>query len=219
VDGGEEASFVPLWKPPFVSRLAAEDRCHMNGLATADGEAGFVTAVAKSDVADGWREHRRSGGIVIDVASGETVAEGLSMPHSPRLYRERLWLHDSGTGRFGFIDRKRGRFEEVAFCPGYLRGLVFAGSFALVGLSKLRPENRTFQNLPLTDALARKGTSAHCGIEVIDLERGDAVHRLRIEGVVNELYDVAALAGARRPMAFGFKTDEIRRLITIGKPA
>jgi len=24
------ASFKPLWRPPFVSRLAAEDRCHLN---------------------------------------------------------------------------------------------------------------------------------------------------------------------------------------------
>ena len=26
-------SFVPLYRPPFVSKLAAEDRCHLNGLA------------------------------------------------------------------------------------------------------------------------------------------------------------------------------------------
>jgi uncharacterized protein (TIGR03032 family) len=26
------ASFAPLWRPGFVSRLAAEDRCHLNGL-------------------------------------------------------------------------------------------------------------------------------------------------------------------------------------------
>ena len=30
-------SFVPRWRPPFVSALAAEDRCHLNGLAVADG--------------------------------------------------------------------------------------------------------------------------------------------------------------------------------------
>src|SRR4029077_7559749 len=31
-------SFAPLWQPPFISRLAPEDRCHLNGLALADGE-------------------------------------------------------------------------------------------------------------------------------------------------------------------------------------
>jgi hypothetical protein len=37
---------------------------------------------------------------------------------------------------------------------------------------------------------------------------------MRIEGVENELYDVVALAGVRRPMALGFKSDEIRRVRT-----
>ena len=32
-------SFVPRWRPPFISALAAEDRCHLNGLAMVDGDA------------------------------------------------------------------------------------------------------------------------------------------------------------------------------------
>ena len=63
------ASFTPLWKPRFISRLAAEDRCHLNGMAMRDGKPAFATAVGQSDVADGWREHRRSGGCLIDVES------------------------------------------------------------------------------------------------------------------------------------------------------
>ena len=39
-----EYSFVPRWKPPFISALAAEDRCHLNGLAVADGRPRYVTA-------------------------------------------------------------------------------------------------------------------------------------------------------------------------------
>ena len=97
----ETHSFWPLWKPPFVSRLAAEDRCHLNGLAMRDGVPAYATAVSEGDVADGWRDFRRDGGVVIDVAAGEIVLRGLSMPHSPRWYRGRLWLHNSGTGEFG----------------------------------------------------------------------------------------------------------------------
>jgi hypothetical protein len=33
---------------------------------------------------------------------------------------------------------------------------------------------------------------------------------------VRELYDVAALVGTQRPMALGFKSDEIRRHIVVG---
>lgn len=212
-------SFVPLWHPPFVSRLAAEDRCHLNGLALRDGVPVFVTAVARSDVADGWRERRRDGGVVLDVASGEVVAAGLSMPHSPRWFDPgngaRLWLLESGTGRFGYLEPASGRLVEVAFCPGYARGLAFHGRFAVIGLSLAR-ENKTFQGLPLDDALARRGAEARCGLLVVDLRTGDVVHWLRFGGMVRELYDVVTLPGVRRPTALGLVTDEIRRTITIG---
>ena len=213
-------SFVPGWQPPFISRLAAEDRCHLNGLAMQDGRPAFVTAVARSDVADGWRDWRRDGGVVIDVASGEIVASGLSMPHSPRWHDAgkggRLWLLDSGTGRFGHVEPDSGRFVEVAFCPGYARGMAFHGSFAMIGLSLAR-DNKTFQGLALDEALAVRGVEARCGLLVIDLRTGDTVHWLRFGGLVKELYDIAVLPGVRRPMALGLVTDEIRRTITIGE--
>lgn len=211
----ERASFVPLWRPPFISKLAAEDRCHLNGLAMRDGYPGFVTAVSRSDVAAGWRDHRRDGGIVVDVATCEIVAEGFAMPHSPRLRDGRLWLLESGTGYFGYVDPASGRFEKVTFCPGYLRGLAFFGEFAIVALSRCR-ENRTLAGLPLDDELAKRCASPRCGLMVIDLRTGDIVHWLAIEGTVQELYDVVVLPGIVRPMAIGFKTDEIRRIITIG---
>jgi len=210
----ETASFTPLWKPPFLSKLAAEDRCHLNGLAMEDGKPRYVTAVAETDVVDGWREKRVGGGIVIDVQSNDVVARGFSMPHSPRIHDGRLWLLNSGTGELGWVDLKTGKFEPVCFCPGYLRGLAFAGQFALVGLSKPR-ENRTFTGLPLDERLKSKGGEARCAIQVVDLKSGDIVHWMRLEGVVNELYDVAVLPGIRRPMALGFKSDEIRRFLTV----
>jgi len=207
-------SFKPIWRPPFISKLAAEDRCHLNGLAMKDGRPAYVTAVSQSDVADGWRDHRSDGGIVIDVASNAIVAAGLSMPHSPRWHNGKLWLLNSGTGHFGYVDLASGRFEPVAFCPGYMRGLSFHGDFALVGLSRPR-HNKTFSGLPLDDNLKAKQAEPRCGIQVIDLRTGDAVHWVRFEGVVEELYDVVALPGVRRPMALGFKTDEIRRVLSI----
>jgi uncharacterized protein (TIGR03032 family) len=216
-------SFRPVWRPPFVSRLAAEDRCHLNGLALVDGRPGFVTAVAASDVADGWRDRRHDGGVVAEVASGETVLAGLSMPHSPRWHDAgdgpSLWLLDSGNGHFGRADLKAGRFEPVAFCPGYARGLALSGRYAVIGLSRPRGENRTFAGLALDQALASRGAEARCGLLVIDLRTGDAVHWLRLEGVVEELYDVAVLPGAQRPMALGLVSDEIRRVITVGEDA
>ena len=208
-------SFEPLWQPSFVTRLAAEDRCHLNGLAMENGTPAYVTAAGKSDAREGWRDHRRDGGVVIDVRANQIVLEGLSMPHSPRLHRGKLWLLDSGNGQFGYVDLKRAKFEPVAFCPGYARGLAFVGDFAVVGLSKPR-ENKTFSGLPLDERLREKNIEARCQLQVIDLKRGDVVHSLRMEGVVTELYDVIVLPGVRRPTALGFKTDDIRRVISIG---
>ena len=209
----ETHSFKPLWKPPFISKLAAEDRCHLNGLAMREGKPYYVTMVSQSDVADGWREHRINGGCVMDITNNEIIAEGLSMPHSPRWYQEKLWILNSGTGELGFIEKETGKFNPVTFCPGYLRGFSLYNDFAEVGISEPR-HNKTFQGLPLDERLKEKKANPRCGLLIIDLRTGDIVHSLRIEGVVEELYDVEVLPQIRRPMAIGFKTDEIRRFVT-----
>ena len=211
----QQHSFIPLWKPKFISRLAAEDRCHLNGLGMRDGQLRYVSAVSQSDVADGWRDSRRDGGCCIDVSTNEVIVSGLAMPHSPRWYDNKLWLLNSGAGEFGYVDEQRGVFEPVAFCPGYLRGCAFSGNFAIVGLSQPR-HNKTFSGLPIAEKLLSVDAKARCGLSVIDLRSGDIVHWLRIEGVVEELYDVVVLPGVRRPMAIGLKTDEIRRVVTMG---
>ncbi len=209
----DDYSFRPLWKPPFLSKLAAEDRCHLNGLAMKDGKPKYVTAVSRSDVADGWRDRRSDGGIVMDTETNEIVAEGFSMPHSPRVWQDRLWLLNSGAGWFGWVDTDTGEFNATTFCPGYARGLSFHGNYAVIGLSAAR-ENRTFKGLPLDEELKRKDAEDRCGLMVVDMATGDAVHWMRIEGVVRELYDVCALPGVRRPMLMGFKTDDVKRVLS-----
>ena len=71
------------------------------------------------------------------------------------------------------------------------------------------------ESLRRVQTLAPDNAEARCGAQVIDLRTGDAVHWLRIEGIVDELYDVITLPGVRSLMALGFKTDEIRRVISI----
>jgi uncharacterized protein (TIGR03032 family) len=179
-----------------------------------DGEPCYVTAVSRSDVADGWPDHRQADGVVIDVKTNEVILDGLSMPHSPRLHQGKLWLLHSGRGEFAFVDRDRGRFESVAFIPGYGRGLSFIDDFAVVGVSKPR-YNRRFSGLPLDGRFQEENAQARCGLYVIELNTGDAVHWLHIEGLVDELYDVAVLRNIRRPMTIGLKSDEIRRVLSM----
>lgn len=207
-------SFKPLWTPPFISKIAAEDRCHLNGLAMMDGAAKYVTCVSRSDAVGGWRDRRADGGVVIDVQSNDIICEGLSMPHSPRVHNGRLYVLNSGTGEFGWVDVQSGRFNPIAFCPGYARGMTFVDKYAVIGLSEAR-KNKTFSGLALDDALKSRDVDARCGFIIVDLDTGDAVEWLKIDGVVTELFDVAHLRGTQCPSALGLIGSDIHSTFSI----
>ncbi len=207
-------SFTPVWKPSFISQIINEDRCHLNGMAMSEGKPRYVTAVSKSNTIDGWRDRRSNGGVVIDVEKNAMVCEGLAMPHSPRLYNNKLWVLNSGAGELGFVDRDKKDFKVTAFCPGFLRGLAFSGRYAFVGLSKPRYER--FEGLPLDSKLKEADSEPWCGVQVIDLETGTCVEWFRIDGAIAEIYDVAVLPNVACPMSLGFASDDIRALITHG---
>ena len=209
-----EYSFEPIWSPPFIKGIVGEDRCHLNGLAMVDGKPGFVTAVSASDTFEGWREHRETGGVVVDVNTNEIICTELSMPHSPRWYKGRLWLHNSGKGEFGYVDLKSGKFEPVVFCPGYLRGLTFIGEYAIIGLSMPR-DNKTFAGLPLDGELSSRKQEALCGLYVINLKSGKIMHSLVMEGLVSELYDVAVLPDVIQPKLLGPTSPEIKQTVSV----
>lgn len=205
-------AFRPLWRPAFVSRLAPEDRCHLNGLAVDDGRVRYATACAASDIVDGWRERRADGGVLIDVTTDRIIADGLSMPHSPRLHGGAVWLLNSGSGHLVRIDPQSARREEVAFCPGFLRGLAFIDDFAVVTLSL--PRYGRFQGLALDGELTRRNASAWCGLMVIDTRNGDIVEWVRLDGEM-ELFDVAAILLARCPLALAPDSPDLQEAITV----
>jgi len=206
-------SFEVKWKPFFISKLAPEDRCHLNGLALRDGEPRYVTCAAKSDIASGWKDQRLGKGVIIDILYNKIICEGLTMPHSPRWYLNRLWLLEAGTGYLGYLNKKN-EFEKVTFCPGFLRGLDFYENYAFVGTSKLRQE-RTFSGMPIEETLKEKGGNAQCGVYIIDTNNGNIMHNITFEGMVKELYDVIVLPGIKRPSAIGTKSEEIRWIIQL----
>ncbi|MGO9469580.1 MAG: TIGR03032 family protein [Isosphaeraceae bacterium] len=194
IDGS--ASFTPQWRPPFVSALEPTDRCHLNGLGMVDGRPRYVTALGETDEPAGWRANKAKGGILLDVASGEVITRGLSMPHSPRWYAGRLWVCESGAGTFGFIDPHTGKYAPIAEVPGFTRGLDFAGSLAFVGLSQVR-ESAVFSGIPITERLNEDQRT--CGVCAIDLRSGQVVALLRFETAVQEVFAVTVLPGRRYP--------------------
>ncbi|MBP6514894.1 MAG: TIGR03032 family protein [Steroidobacteraceae bacterium] len=206
-------SFKAVWKPKFISKLAPEDRCHLNGLAMVGGKAKYVTAVCRSDSVDGWRERRQDGGVVIDVETNEVVCEGLSMPHSPRWSRGKLWLLNAGTGYLGWVDFEKKAFVPHTFCPGFMRGLSILGNFAAIGLSK--PRNKRFEGLALDAELKKRDAEPWCGVQIVSLTTGDVVQWIRFDGDITEIFDVTFLPGVRSAMMVGLKTTEIRDLITV----
>lgn len=205
-------SFEAVWKPPFIDTLIAEDRCHLNGLAMKDGKPGYVTCVATTNESGGWRQHRNNGGVVIDVQTGDTLCAGLSMPHSPRVWDGKLWLHQSGLGEFGFIDLNTGKFEAICKFPGFVRGLSFHDRYAVVGVSLPRA-NSGFEDLQISDQMAKNGVTPECAIYVIDMAAGKVVHQVKIGPNVDEIYDVAFLPGVRNPKFVRHQSDEIKYFI------
>jgi len=205
-------SFRPIWKPNFISKLAPEDRCHLNGLAMDEGRPRYVTAVSRSDVVSGWRERRHEGGVLIDVESGLIITNQLSMPHSPRVVGGQVYALDSGRGQIIRIDPATGAKTDIAFCPGFLRGLAIHDGHAIVTLSK--PRNGTFNGLLLDGALRERDADPWCGILIVNLSTGDIVEWIRLEGHITELFDVAAIPGVRCPMALGPNTVEIQNSIS-----
>src|SRR6266404_377620 len=203
-------SFVPRWRPPFITALAAEDRCHLNGLAIVDGRPKYVTALGKTDTAHGWRANKPHGGCLMEVGSGEVISRGLSMPHSPRWHDGRLWLLESGTGQLVLVDPASGRRQTVAALPGFTRGLALCGPYAFVGLSKIRATS-AMDGVPL----AERREQLQCGVAVVDLRSGQSIALLEFQTAVEEIFDVQLLPGLHFPEVVGFQQETIQHTFIV----
>lgn len=181
-------SIVPRWRPPFISGYDLSDRCHLNGLAMRDGKPKYVSALGTSDKPAGWRENKAFGGMIMDIDSNQIVIDGLSMPHSPRWYRDKLWVLESGAGQLITVDEKTGQKTIVAEVPGFCRGIDFIEHYALIGLSEVR-ETAVFAGLPLTE----REQDRKCGVWIVDIESGETAGFLVFSGGVQEIFSVQLL--------------------------
>ena len=198
-------SFVPRWRPRFVTALAPEDRCHLNGLAVVDGTPRFLTALGATDTPEGWRTNKKDGGVILDYATGEIAARGLSMPHSPRWHNGRLWVLESGRGSLGTVDLKTGRVDTVARVPGFTRGLDLVGPLAFIGLSQLR-ETNAFTDIPITE----ENNDRMSGVWVVNIENGETVAFLKFSRQVQEIFGVVLLRGAVFPVLLDDDSDLLK---------
>ena len=198
-------SFHPRWRPPFISALVPEDRCHLNGLAMLDGRPQFVTALGETDSRGAWRENKANGGLLMEVPTRTTLLRGLSMPHSPRWYDNKLWFLESGQGSIALADPRHGTWRTVAQMPGFTRGLDFFGPLAFIGLSQVR-ESATFSGIPLVERLEER----ICGVWIVDLRDGRVLGFLRFEEGVQEIFAVQVLPGARFPEMLEWNDERLK---------
>jgi uncharacterized protein (TIGR03032 family) len=203
----DDFSFKNKWSPSFITDQTPDDRCHLNGMAMQNGKPKFVTALGTTNAAKAWREKIQTGGVLMDVESKEIVVGNLPMPHSPRIYDQKLFALCSATGEVICADPATGKYSVVTKLQGFLRGMCRKGDFLFVGLSKLRQNASTFRDLPI----ARE--SIFCGIVVIHLPTGNQVGHIKYENSVEEIYDVQFLEGLRRPTILNTLKEEHRKAL------
>jgi uncharacterized protein (TIGR03032 family) len=188
-------SFVPRWRPPFITALSPEDRCHLNGMCLRDGQIRYVTALGETDKPGGWRDNKRAGGILMEYPSGEIITRGLSMPHSPRWHNGQLWILESGNGGVGIIEEKTGKYREICRLPGFTRGFDFAGPYAFIGLSQVR-ESAVFSGIAIAEV---PQDQRFCGVWIVDTRTGQVAGFVKFMDAVQEIFAVQALIDIRWP--------------------
>jgi uncharacterized protein (TIGR03032 family) len=123
-------------------------------------------------------------GVIFSGATREPIVRGLTRPHSARLYRDELWVDDSGYGRVAAI--RDGEAVTVARLPGWTRGLTFAGDFAFVGTSRVIPRFAHY-----APGLER----GICAVHALDVHSGEVLGSI-CWPAGNQIFDVAVLPRA-----------------------
>ncbi|AYV82228.1 MAG: TIGR03032 family protein [Homavirus sp.] len=214
-------NFDIFWTPSFITykndtpkknnKIPNEDRCHLNSFCIVDGKVKYATTVSDTDVEGGWRDNRVGGGIILDIETDEIVCSNLCMPHSLNYYKNKLYVLDSGTGRFGYVDFNEpnldNRFKEIAFIPGFLRGLKFIDTYAVIGMSMDRHE-KLFSGLPLNDIMKNKKINPRCGIKIVNIVTGDIEHSIELINVM-EIYGIGIVENSKTTRLLDLTTDSL----------
>jgi len=188
-----ESSFTPRWKPPFITAIKPQDRCHLNGVAMVDKIPAYVTALSQTDTAEGWRKEITKSGVLMRVPSGEIILEGLPMPHSPRIIDGELYLLLSATGEIIRVDPDNKRYDVLFKANAFVRGMAYHANYLFVGMSQARKSSKTFNELPVSEM------SDSAGVLVIDMTNWTLAGEIRYQSTVEEIYDVQVIPGTSRP--------------------
>jgi uncharacterized protein (TIGR03032 family) len=202
-------NFIPVWQPPFISQLASEDRCHLNGLVMINDKPKYVTALGMTDTHQGWRDNITAGGILIDIETNEVILSGLAMPHSPKMYNKELYILLSAKGELVKADIANKTYSVIKKFDGFCRGLAFHGDYAFIAFSKLRKNSSTFAKLSFSE------TANFAGIKIIHMPTGALVGEITYQSSVDEIYDIAVLPAMIRPNILNTSNDIYKYSLSI----
>lgn len=197
-------SFVPRWQPAWITELVPEDRCHLNGMAMRDGKPRYVTTFNQENSRGAWRKNREGRGTLIDIETDDILLSGLMMPHSPRFYRDKLYVCESGYGIIWCIDPETREKTLFAKLQGFTRGISFHDNLMFVGLSKVRASEAS-----LSPPLAQEFDETYSGVWVLDIDTGEVVTYMSFEGTVTQVYDVGIIPDALFPQVLEWQDNKI----------
>ena len=202
-------NFIPFWTPPFIDKITSEDRCHLNGMAMKNGKPKYATAFNNGNTSQSWRDKITETGIIIDVEKNTIIAEGLAMPHTPRIFNDELYVLLSATGELVKVNTEDGTYDVIIKIEGFVRGMSLYKDYLFIGISKLRKKSSTFGKLPF----ARKANEA--GIVVVHLPTKIIVGKLTYLNSLDEIYDIHILANKLRPNILNTLTEDHKKGLMI----
>ena len=189
-----DSSFIARWKPKFISELVPEDRCHLNGMAMLNGKPKYVTTFNMEDSRDSWSKGRIDYGTLIDVDSHEILMEGMIMPHSPKVYKDEVYVCESGLGVVWKYNPKTKEKTRVVKLQGFTRGLYFYGGLMFVGTSQIRA-SQIKNPIPLS----KEYDETYAGIWIVNLEDNSVIAHIKFDGDIDQIYDVAIIPDSTMP--------------------
>jgi uncharacterized protein (TIGR03032 family) len=122
-------------------------------------------------------------GVIFSGKTKKVIARNLTRPHSAKLYKNKLWVNNSGYGEFGEV--RNGELTVYNRFDGWTRGLHFFDNFAFVGVSKIIPQFKIY-------APGIKGDVQECSLYAIDLKTKEVVGSLEWP-FGNQIYGIESM--------------------------
>ena len=205
----ENYSFNPVWTPPQIDKITSEDRCHLNGMAMLNGKPKYATAFNNGNTPQSWRDSITSSGVIYDIEKNKIICSGLPMPHTPRIFNDKLYVLLSATGELVKIDTDNGTYDVIVKIGGFVRGMSLHKDYLFIGLSKLRKNSSTFGKLDF----AKHANQA--GIVIVHLPTKSIAGKINYLNSLDEIYDIHILKDKKRPNILNTLNDDYKDGLTL----